>query len=122
VSLALWLSPVVARARAGLALELVQGRPATFDALRTGAIDLVRARRILGAVRTPGSQPLPDGARADADAAAGADAAGADAAGADAHGADAASAVEAEALYPGSVPLLADLRPGRPARSSPRRS
>ena len=107
VSLALWLSPVVARARAGLALELVQGRPATFDALRTGAIDLVRARRILGAVRTPGSQPLPDGARADADAAA---------------GADAASAVEAEALYPGSVPLLADLRPGRPARSSPRRS
>ena len=51
VSLALWLSPVAARARMQLATELVLERPATFDALRTGAIDLVRARRIVEAVR-----------------------------------------------------------------------
>ena len=36
VSVALWLSPVAARARMELALELVADRPATFEALRTG--------------------------------------------------------------------------------------
>ena len=95
VSLALWLSPVAARARMQLALELVEVRPATFDALRSGTIDLVRAQRIVDAVRTLGSEPL-TGTDTDQPQ-------------------DAASAVEAEALHPGSVALLADLRPGRPA-------
>lgn len=91
VSVALWLSPVVARDRLELARELVQRRPATFDALRTGAVDLVRARRICDAVRgLPPDDPGRDGSRV-------------------------ADAVEAEVLSPGSVPLLADLRPARPA-------
>lgn len=127
VSLALWLSPVTARARMELALELVGERPTTFEALRTGQIDLVRARRILDAVRpltgvvpdatvraaepgsevsaddTPDADPSSSGVVIDADAS---------------RAPDVASLVEAEALYPGSVPLLADLRPGREAASS----
>lgn len=98
LSVALWLSPVVARDRLELALELVDRRPATFEALRTGAIDLVRARRITDAVRAlpadssvVDDEPAPDG------------------------GLSLAAAVEAEVLRPGSVPLLADVRPGRPA-------
>lgn len=114
VSVALWLSPVVARARMQLALELVEDRPATFDALKTGQIDLVRARRIVDALRTLSADTI-DGATcagADADAETAADPPSATQA---AVRPDVAAAVEAEALYPGSVPLLADLRPGRPA-------
>lgn len=51
VSTALWLSPVLARDRLELALELVERRPATFTALRAGDVDLVRARRITDGVR-----------------------------------------------------------------------
>lgn len=108
VSVALWLSPVVARDRLELALELVERRPATFAALQQGRIDVVRARRITDAVRglvglpsrpaedepaqpalTDGDEPL--------------------------RTADLASLVEAEALTPGRVARLADLRPGRAA-------
>lgn len=51
MSTALWLSPVLARDRLELALELVERRLATFTALRTGDVDLVRARRITDGVR-----------------------------------------------------------------------
>lgn len=78
--MALRLSPVAARDRLELALELVERRPATFDAMCTGSLDVVRARRIADAVRMLSP--------------------------------DEASAVEAEVLRPGSVPHLADRRPG----------
>ncbi len=111
VSVALTVSPVVARERLELARELVERRPVTFEALRHGQVDLVRARRICDAVR---ALPLliPDGS---------AEAHGDDAS--QAHRPDAAdpgrgvlaAAVEAEVLLPGSVPMLADLRPARSA-------
>jgi hypothetical protein len=97
VSVALWLSPVVARERLELALELVEHRPATMQALRAGTIDLARARRIAEAVRHLPPDP-PDGPGSPAPSSSAA-----------------ADAVEAEVLRPGSVPLLSSPRPGRPA-------
>ena len=104
ISLALTLSPVVARDRMELALELVHRRPATFEALRTGRIDLVRARRISDAVRhlRPVTVQRPD--PSDADPGRTSEVL-----------VDVAALVEAEALDPGSVPVLTDLRPARPA-------
>lgn len=102
VSVALWLSPVVARDRLELALELIGRRPATFDALRTGAIDLPRARRILEAVRHLPVDPVDPDHEDETPGSGGSRSAAAD-------------AVEAEALVPGSVPLLSSPRPGRPA-------
>ncbi|WP_336922807.1 HNH endonuclease [Aquipuribacter sp. SD81] len=95
VSLQLCLSPGVARARLVLAEELVHRRPATLAALQEGRIDVSRARVVCDAVRRLPPGPVPEehvgplgGHR------------------------DLPSAVEAEALRPGSVPVLADATPG----------
>ena len=113
VSVALTLSPVLARARVELAVELVHRRPATFAALQRGEVDLVRARRICDAVRAlpAGTDPIPDGSDGhdDSDSPDSPDSPDSREPG------DVAGAVEAEVLRPGSVGVLADLRPARPA-------
>ncbi|MFC5380421.1 HNH endonuclease [Aquipuribacter nitratireducens] len=98
VSLALSLSQGGARGRVALAEELLRRRPATFAAMLAGRVDLVRARRVCDAVRHLPLTPV----RGDA------------ALGMAGHE-TLAEAVEAEVLEPGSVPALADARPGRPA-------
>lgn len=106
VSLALSLSPVVARDRLELALELVDRRPVTFEALRAGRIDLVRALRITAAVRQLHPVPVEVDAHVDGEP---------DEPDEPGTSVDAAALVEAEVLCPGTVPALADRRPARPA-------
>ncbi|MGJ7441906.1 DUF222 domain-containing protein, partial [Aquipuribacter sp. MA13-6] len=123
------MSPVIARDRLELAVELVERRPVTFQALQAGHVDLIRARRICDAVRhLPASQDGDDNAEPDGlegpepsdpdpsepseqfggtDGTDGTD-------GTRARG-GLAALVEAEVLHPGSVPALSDRRPARPA-------